>query len=58
MISYALDVEMYLFLPFCVFYSVYVAFSSDGVYVGVGMITGSVAVYISFSLQVNILYLF
>ena len=28
-------------------------FSDDGVYVGVGMITGSVAVYIAFSLQVN-----
>ena len=30
-------------------------FSDDGVYVGVGMITGSVAVYIAFSLQVNTL---
>ena len=28
-------------------------FSNDGVYVGVGMITGSVAVYIAFSLQVS-----
>ena len=28
-------------------------FSNDGVYVGVGMMTGSVAVYIGFSLQVS-----
>lgn len=28
-------------------------YSSDGIYLGVGMITGSVAVYISFSLQVR-----
>lgn len=29
-------------------------YSPDGIYVGVGMITGSVAVYISFSLQVTV----
>lgn len=32
-----------------------ICFSNDGVYVGVGMITGSVAVYIAFSLQVSTL---
>ena len=38
----------------CQAYLCYVMyFSDDGVYVGVGMITGSVAVYIAFSLQVN-----